>query len=224
MFATLAPSAMRMELTRIVSEHLSLPESLAERLLGGEVSTRPRTRPRPGSSGRERIAPRSREGRLHAGAPARRGNGSEGVAARERGSESERAFLALCIALPDAGAAALADLDLEHVFSGDAIRRAAAHVREHLADPTSGLAAADDELAALIAELVVEARRGDARPELLAVQRLQLELARLDREILSARAAEHGLVSELAERRAQLKDQFDRATTLALEEVGDAEL
>jgi len=223
-FATLPPSAMRMELTRIVSERLSLPESLADRLLGGEERARPRARPRPGSSGRERVVSRRGEGRLHAGAPPRGGNRSEGVAARARGTESERAFLALCIALPAAGAAEFADLDLENVFSGDVIRRAAAHVREHLSDPASGLPAGDDQLAALVAELVVEARRDDARPELLAVHRLQLELARLDREILSARSAEHGLVSELAERRAQLKDQFDRATTLALEEVGEAEL
>ena len=166
-----------------------------------------------------------RRGRFERREPQRGGEEApDPAAARARGTESERAFLALCIALPEAGAAELAELDLEHVLSGEVIRRAAAHVREHLSDPASGLPAGDDELAALVAELVVEARRDDARPELLAVQRLQLELARLDREIRSARGAELGLVSGLAERRAQLKDQFDRATTLALELAGEPEL
>ncbi|HEX4564699.1 MAG TPA: DNA primase, partial [Solirubrobacteraceae bacterium] len=76
-FATLPPSAMRLELTRIVSERLSLPESLAERLLGGEA------RARAGARGRHdaRASSRARPGpiaRRQSGAA----NGSPG--ARER--------------------------------------------------------------------------------------------------------------------------------------------
>ena len=213
-FATLPPSSMRLELTRIVSERLSLPESLAERLLGGEARDRDRNR-----GGREvRAGLRARP--PHA---ARRQSGAAegGDVGRERGTQSERAFLALCIALPAAGAQALAALDLDHVFSGEVVRRAAAHLVLHLEDPASGLPEGDAPLAALIAELVVEARRDDARPEMLEVQRLQLELARVEREIGRARGAEHSSVLELAERRARLKHDFDRATSLALEHVGD---
>src|SRR4029077_53548 len=99
-FATLPPSAMRLELTRIVSERLSLPESLAERLLGGEGRGGAGARGRPDA----RASSRARPGpiaRRSSGAA----NGSAG--ARERGTESERAFLALCIALPATGAQAL---------------------------------------------------------------------------------------------------------------------
>jgi hypothetical protein len=58
---------------------------------------------------------------------------------------------------------------------------------------------------------------------MLTVQRLQLELARVEREIRSARRGASRSVSELAERRERLKHEFDRATTLALEHAGDLE-
>ena len=63
MFATLPPSAMRMELTRLVSSRLALPESLAEQLLGQGGQLRER-RWRAGSRGREtaRAASRGRGG------------------------------------------------------------------------------------------------------------------------------------------------------------------
>jgi hypothetical protein len=49
------------------------------------------------------------------------------------------------------------------------------------------------------------------------VQRLQLELERIDRDIRRARGEGRGTVSELAERRALLKGEFDRAYALALD-------
>ena len=193
-FATLPPSAMRMELTRIVSERLSLPESVAERLLAQ--------------------APRA--GR-HNGAAAPRAGGHRAgeLGGRE---ESERAFLALCIASPEEGAAALHALDLDEHFSGALLRRAAAHLRDGgLRQPMSS---DDAELTPLLAELVVEAGREHARPAMLEVQRLQLELAGVDRQIQRARARESGDVNELAGRRARVKREFDRAYGRVLEETG----
>jgi DNA primase len=223
-FATIPPSAMRMELTRIVSERLSLPESLAERLLGGErAEGGARARPRPAAADRRRDAPLAGRTRARELASASAPPADADLTARPRGTESERAFLALCIALPDAGAAELAHLDVADVFSSDVTRRAADHLREHLSDPASAIPSEDHQLAALVAELVVEARRGGARTEMLVVQRLQLELAKLDREIRLARGGAHGGVSELAERRARVKHEFDRATTLALEHAGAAD-
>ena len=56
---------------------------------------------------------------------------------------------------------------------------------------------------------------------MLEVQRLQLELARVEREIQRARAHESGDVNELALRRAEVMRQFDRAYGRVLEETGD---
>jgi len=195
-FATLPPSAMRLELTRLVSGRLELPESLAEQLLAG-----PARRP---------AAPRN-------GAPA------AGLSSRE---QTERAFLALCIACPEDGERALAALDLDEHFSSGLLRRAARHLREgDLREPLSTAAGersldADGELKSLLAELIVEAGGEQGRPTMLEVQRLQLELARIERSIAQARGVSGSDVSALAERRKKVKDDFDHAYSRALEETG----
>src|SRR5437763_14096606 len=97
------------------------------------------------------------------------------------------------------------------------MRRAAEHLRAHLADPRKELAEDDPELSSLVAQLVVEAGRESARPEMLEVQRLQLELARMDRQIQRARAREGGEVSELAQRRSEVKRDFERAYARVLD-------
>jgi DNA primase len=218
-FAPLRPGAMRMELTRMVSERLNLPESLAERALASE---------RPGRSPVALEAAANRP--ANAGAVAgrrqpasadleRAAAGGEPSPLAARGESTERTFLALCIASPGAGAQALAELDPGEHFTGDTVRRAAEHLREHLTNPGAGLPEDDPQLAALIAELDVEAGRESARPELLEVQRLQLELARVDRHIQRARGQERGAVRELALRRAEVKREFDRAYGRVLEEA-----
>jgi hypothetical protein len=52
---------------------------------------------------------------------------------------------------------------------------------------------------------------------------LQLELARVDRQIQRARGQEGGDVVQLAESRAELKREFDTAYGQALEETGEKE-
>jgi DNA primase len=218
-FAPLAPSAMRMELTRLVSERLNLPESLAERALAGHgperLGTPRRAAARAGNGGEGSTAPNQPGGGL---APTRHVP-TEGTSLAARGESTERAFLALCIASPAVGAQALAELDPAEHFSGDTVRRAAEHLREHLTNPGAGLPENDPQLAALIAELDVEAGRESARPEMLEVQRLQLELARMDRHIQRARGQERGQVQKLARRRAEVKREFDLAYGRVLEEA-----
>ena len=208
-FAMLPPSAMRLELTRLVSGRLALPESLMETLL----------------------APQARQQRFasEGGRPVTARNASpppvaaNGLSRRE---ETERTFLALCIASPEEGEQALASLDGNEHFTSELLQRAAkhlgaGHLRDPMADPTDledGLDG-DPQLKALLAELVVEAGREPAQPAMLDVQRLQLELARVDRRIQQARGAQSGDVSELARSRGEVKREFDRAQERALEQT-----
>jgi DNA primase len=220
-FATLPPSAMRMELMRIVSGRLALPESVAEQLLSGAAGSRMAAGGAP--TGGSRAGTRD---------PQRQANGA-GVRAGLGGREdTERAFLALCIAAPHEGAAALERLDVEEYFSSELLRRAARHLRDgDLSEPMAERAGSsggdagegEGELKHLLAELIVQAGRERADPAMLEVQRLQLELARVERQIQQARGRQDGDVSDLAKRRAQVKQEFDRANERVLEESGDRE-
>jgi DNA primase len=217
-FAELPPSALRMELTRTVDSRMALPEGVAEKLLAAS----PRAVARGADPGRDRA----------------RGDGDgEPVRARQprvsemtRREETERAFLALCIASPDDGAPALAGLDVDEHFSSGLLRRAARHLcAGDLRAPMSDPAAAherlenDPQLQGLLAELVVEAGRERSDTAMLEVQRLQLELARVDRQIQRARGQDGGDISSLAQHKAEVKRDFDRAYGQVLEQTGDRE-
>jgi DNA primase len=222
-FATLPPSAMRMELTRMVSSRLALPESLAEQLLGPGGAQRQASARGQGGRGSDRADAAN-------GTQQRARNGSSGRAAALSGrAETERAFLALCIASPEEGAQALSALELDEHFSSELLRRVAKHLREgDLSQPMAtvpGGAAVDEDsqMKGLLAELIVEAGRERANPAMLEVQRLQLELARVDRQIQQARGLEGVDVSALAKRRAEIKREFDRAYGGLLEQTGDRE-
>jgi DNA primase len=220
-FAELPPSALRMELTRTVDSRMALPEGLAEKLLAAA--------PRAPAQGSEPSRERARgdgAGQSDAPRPARQPRVSE----MTRREETERAFLALCIASPEDGAPALGGLDIDEHFSSGLLRRAARHLRagdlrapmsdppgvqEHLRD--------DPQLQGLLAELVVEAGGERADTAMLEVQRLQLELARVDRQIQRARGQDGGDISSLARHKAQVKRDFDRAYGRVLEQTGDRE-
>jgi DNA primase len=135
-----------------------------------------------------------------------------------RREPTERSFLALCIALPALGAPALAELDLEADLTSSATRRAAQHLREHLDAPTTGLAD-DDQLLGFMRELAVgDARTQAATTAAFELERLQLTLARLDREIAAARAAASGDVSKLAQRRWEVQAKLSQAVERAMED------
>ena len=209
-FATLPESAMRMELTRLVSGRLGLPEGLAERL----IAEGPQAGRGVSSSSSSSDVPVAQR------APSRV------LSARER---AERAFLAQCIAAPEAGRLALDGEQTGELFTSALLEQAATHLRDGgLAEPLRGLDEEKRELVALLAELVVEAGRwqaegGAAQPATLEVQRLQLELASIERRIHAARAQGTGEVSELARRRAEVKQRFDSAQERALAETGTSD-
>jgi DNA primase len=206
-FAMLPPSAMRLELTKLVSGRLALPESLMETLLASQANQRQQDNQSSGLRAPRDMTPTP----------------TSGLSRRE---ETERTFLALCIASPEEGEEALGSLNVDEHFTSELLQRAArhlgaGHLRDPMADP-AGLADGldgDSQLKALLAELVVEAGREPVQPAMLDVQRLQLELARVDRRIQQARGAQSGDVSELATHRGEVKLEFDRAQERALEKT-----
>lgn len=211
-FAELPPSALRMELTQTVDSRMALPEGLAEKLL----SERPRAPERGSAAGQSGSGAQP--------TPVRRSRVSE----MTRREDTERAFLALCIASPEEGARALAGLDVDEHFSSGLLRRAASRLlggdlREPMSESVPGGVPleSDPQLKGLLVELVVEAGREHSDPAMLEVQRLQLELARVDRQIQRARNQESGDISDLAHHRAEVKREFDRAYGRVLEETGE---
>ncbi len=230
-FAELPPSALRMELTRTVDSRMALPEGVAEKLLAA-----PARAGRPGSGAAGQGSRRGGGGGEGRGDGAGEGDGRQTGARQPRVSEitrreeTERAFLALCIASPEEGAAALQGLDIDEHFSSGLLRRAARRLRAGdllapMSDPPDAEARLEDDpqLKGLLAELVVEAGRERSDTAMLEVQRLQLELARVDRQIQRARGQDGGDISTLAQRKAEVKRDFDRAYGRVLEQTGDRE-
>ena len=99
----------------------------------------------------------------------------------------EAAFLALCIALPERGAALLAELDLDATFSSQLMRAAASELRSDI-DATVPDGEGGGPLAALLTELAVRASTLTAGPAGLEVAVRQLQLARIERQIDAVRA------------------------------------
>ena len=149
-------------------------------------------------------------GRAAAGAGAGRCRrpGRRAVRARRAPDAPEREFLALCIALPTAGAEALRAVDPERDFSSPLLRRAHAHLLGHLAAPADGIADDDAELRALIAELVITAGAEDAGERQLRALRVQLELRGVERQLDHAPP---GQKAGLARRRLELQGELARA-------------
>ncbi|HEY4824309.1 MAG TPA: DNA primase [Solirubrobacteraceae bacterium] len=222
-FAQLPEGAMRMELIRMASGRLAVKDSVFEQRLTAAPAAS-------GGRGGDRQVQQG-EG----SGTSRASNGAQGRARTLSGrGDTERAFLALCIASPDEGATMLASVDIEEDFSSELLRRAARYLangdlREPMAAaPANGHGNGglddDPELKGLIAELIVEGgRESVAKPAKLEAQRLQLELARVDRQIQRARGEHSGEVSALAGQRAEVKRQFDRAYGRVLEETGERE-
>ncbi len=180
----LPPSVLREELVRLVAGRLGLSEGLAASALGRTAS---------GS------------------APRANGHGGSAHRAMDRREQTELAFLSLCLSFPAPGAGRLAALDGD-ALSSDLIRRAAAHLRAHLPAPAAGLPPEDDALSALIAEIVVRAGAlEDADASELDRAGYMLDLARLERDIATARVAETPL-SDLAVERQRVLGQLRRLT------------
>jgi DNA primase len=209
-FSVLPASALRLDLERLVASRLALPESLMQGLLAGD-----RTAPAGGGSRRpgESRAPAAR-----AGGEAR--SGVRGLSDRRR--QVEQAFLSLCVAAPDLGEKALAAISPTEHFSDPLLRDLAERLRGgDLREPLAGVDQERPELRRVLAEIVVEAGRGQTTEAMLKVSSLQLELSHLDRLIQAARGGDgEGAVSKLALRRAALKREIDEAQELAMEGDG----
>jgi DNA primase len=176
----LPPSVLREELVQLVAGRLGLTESLVASALAGPAPLRV-TRP-------------AREGP----------NGARAVL--DRREQSERAFLAYCLALPEEGEERLAAADLDELFSAPATRRAAEYLRGRLRSPAGELPAGDEPLARLVAELVIRAGELEATPAKLELEALQLDLHNLDRRIATARTEGHERIRDLAAERQQVLD------------------
>lgn len=177
-FAGLAPSVLRDQLVRRVAGMLELSDERLSALLVN---------------------------------PARRvagGGAVSDVREPEPGPRGERLFLALCIALPDAGAAALDPAEAERLLTSEPLRRAATHLRSRTRTPLADLPDDDEPFARTISGLVVLAGRvPDPSPDRLEHARLLLELDRLERAIRRARA-EGAATSELAREREGAREAY----------------
>jgi DNA primase len=201
-FASMPQSALRLDLAQMVASKLSLPQSLLEGLLGGARGQ--------GDGASRRSAPGGQNGPQ-----------SGPVFAASSTRQVERAFLSLCIGSPEAGAAALSRLEVDRHFADELMRRAAEHLKAgDLRSPLAGVDEREPDLQRLLAELIVQAGREPVSEAMLDVSGLQLELARVDRDIQAARAQADGEVSELARRRLEVKRDLDAALERAMEQSG----
>jgi DNA primase len=115
---------------------------------------------------------------------------------------TERAFLVLCIALPEAGRRALAAIDPDQHLTSERMRRAARQLAGQTEMPMTGLAPEDEELAHVLADLIERAgRTKNVTVEQLEQQRLLLERARLERAIRRARQEGGPGIGDLARER-----------------------
>jgi DNA primase len=125
-----------------------------------------------------------------------------GVESLDHGARAERTFLALCVALPQAGARTLFEIDPEQLITSELMRRAARHLAGRTQSPLADLPAGDDELARAVADLVAQAgRAGHVTDDQLEHARLVLEQARLDRAIRRAKTEGGTGIAELARER-----------------------
>jgi DNA primase len=120
---------------------------------------------------------------------------------RER---KERSLLAMCIAQPGAGKEVLSRIG-DEILTSDLMRRAVAWLRDHVDDPASGLPREDEELVALISQLVMSAGKDPASAEAMEQDLLELEKKALEDRLTAARAAgDWSSVKVLSSERAEL--------------------
>ncbi len=133
------------------------------------------------------------------------------LTSRER---RERALLAMCVALPEPGAAYLDRLGERHLSrSGQA---AAAFIREHPKDLAEHLPRENGALAALITELVMMAREEPASEESMELNFLLLDQRRLEDEIEAAgERGDYERRARLSRERAALVERIAHAQRVA---------
>jgi DNA primase len=119
----------------------------------------------------------------------------------------ERAFLAMCLSAGEVGREYLERVDDEH-FSSDVSRRARRHLLAHHDDPLVDLPSDDPPLTALITDVAMRERDGDART--LALGFAQLERDRVERQLRRAvRDGDEDRQRELAPERMRILDRIN---------------
>jgi DNA primase len=181
-FRSMEASVLRESLLETAASRLRIDLELArELLLGRERGGGGARRPAPARETEPRRAP------------------------SDRAAQTERAFLTLSIALPESGRKHLDEVTDEH-FTDPVNARAAVWLRNHLDAPTKGLPEADAELDHLVRRLADRAGKSQSKMAALEVERLQLELALLERQIATA---EPGSRAKLARDRIELRKRLD---------------
>jgi DNA primase len=122
----------------------------------------------------------------------------------------EAGMLAMCIKLPAEGEPFLERLTDAH-FSRPAAARARAWLRDHLEDPMDGLGRDDEELYSYVADLKLRADEEPASPEAMELSFLELELAKVDDEIVAAQTNGGAPPVKLQRDRAELTERIARA-------------
>ncbi|WP_051325187.1 DNA primase [Candidatus Solirubrobacter pratensis] len=234
--APLPASVLRADLTQLVASRLQLGENLinevlASALRGDALAGAPREGAweRDGGPSQRGGGWPQRGERFRPGGPrrggrwdARRGRGFDAPpppepvdphAALARREQSERAFLALCLALPEEGERRLAEADLDDYFFAPATREAAAYLRGRLRRPASELPAGNEALARLVAELVIRSGNLEATPAKLELEALQMDLQRLERQMSTARLSGGSGVQALAAERQRVLDAIRHKLT-----------
>ena len=200
--APLPASVLRDELVRTSATALGIPEPRLVTLLG-EARPSPPSTPPVASSG----------ARPSQGAPPSRGGGATQVT---RGVQTERSFLAMCLAAPELGAVALATIDPDAVFLDDRLRRAARFLAANLPGALPEPSGDDPELVIVIDDLVDRAQRGRrVSGDELEHARLVLELDRLKREIkyLRERGGAGGQLASLAREQQAARERISGVAT-----------
>jgi DNA primase len=228
---TIAPmpvSVLRDELVKLTADKLGISVQLVGEVLRGTAAANAPAAPQwdgrqdgwGDRGGRQQWNGRGRDGNRRGGAgrdrfraPAPPPEPVDPRAVLARRAQSEEAYLAYCIALPDDGEQRLAAVDIEDYFSSLTCRKAAAYLREHLRHPGGNLPSGDEDLARLVAKLTVDANRLEATPAKLELEALQLDLHRLERHISNARLSGTTGVSALAVERQRVLDEIRHRLT-----------
>jgi DNA primase len=126
------------------------------------------------------------------------------LSARER---RERSLLEMAIALPSDGFEFVQRLTPEHLSSPQ-MERAREWLVNHLDRPLEGLPAGDEELVAVVTQLVMGSEREPASREAMELNFLSLERAMVDGEIERAAAGGGDPPVELQLRRAELSERI----------------
>lgn len=209
--AGMGETISRDELAREVADRLDADPGLVTRRLAGAGRGRAVADQRGEASGRGEPA---RAGAPAAGGGAAVGNGRDGGRREPAGELSvrerrEQALLAMCIAAPQLGRDYLERLSDEHL-SSPAMARARDWLKDHLADPVSGLPREDEELVSTVTKLAAIASREPATPEAMELNFLELERRTVEDLITAAREAGGDPPVDLQRRRGELSERIAR--------------